>query len=214
MALHPVGPLPASTYWRRRAVLLVGVVVLLLVVRSCAAGGSTRPAAGTAPTPSSTASPRAAAATAPAAPTPAVTTSPAPAAPVAAAPLCPDGALALTATTDAATYALGATPRITLVVRNTSAAACRRDVGSGAVELVVYSGPDRFWSSDDCSTGTASDLVTLAPGGTQAVVSTWPARRSAPGCGGSKAAATAGTYRVVARVGTRSQDGAVFRLHA
>ncbi|MGZ6825913.1 MAG: hypothetical protein ACXVGH_03905 [Mycobacteriales bacterium] len=206
MALHPVGPLPASTYWRRRAVLLVGLLVLLLLVRSCASGGGgSRPAA--VPTPVPTPVPTARA-------TPAPARTPAPtAAPVAPVALCPDAALTLTATTDAATYALGAAPRITLVVRNTSAAACRRDLGSAAVELLVYSGADRFWSSDDCSQGAAGALVTLPPGGTQAVVRTWPGRRSAPGCGGSKAAATAGTYRVVARVGTRTQDGAVFRLH-
>jgi hypothetical protein len=34
MALHPVGPLPASTYWRRRLVLLLGIVLVVLLVRS------------------------------------------------------------------------------------------------------------------------------------------------------------------------------------
>ncbi len=133
---------------------------------------------------------------------------------MAAAPLCADPAVGLTATTDAATYGLGATPRLTLTVKNTSAAACRRDVGSGAVELLVYSGSDRIWSTDDCSPGKAVSLVTLLPGGTQAVVRTWPGTRSAPGCGGTKAAASAGTYRVVARVGTLRQDVAVFSIHA
>ena len=201
MALHPVGPLPASTYWRRRTVLIVGVVVLLLVIKSCASGGGTPKTAVTAtPTPTPTRS---------AAPVPARTTAP----PVVTGPVCADSALTLTATTDAATYGLGATPRITLTVKNTSAAACRRDLGSGAVELLVFSGPDRWWSSDDCAPGTGSSLVTLRPGGTQTVVKTWPGKRSAPRCGGTKEAASAGTYNVVARVGSLRQGGAVFRIH-
>ncbi|MCW2601029.1 MAG: hypothetical protein JWM02_2858 [Frankiales bacterium] len=201
MALHPVGPLPVSTYWRRRAVLLVGVLVLLLVVRSCAAGGTPRRAAVTS-TARATASPTAS-------PLPTRTTAP----PAATAALCTDSALTLSSTTDAATYGLGATPRITLTIKNSSATACRRDLGSGAVELLVFSGADRIWSSADCSPSTASSRVTLPPGGTQAVIRIWPGTRSAPGCGGTKAAALAGTYKVVARVGTLRQDGVFFRLH-
>ncbi len=206
MALHPVGPLAASTYWARRAALLVGVLVVLLLLRSCVSGGGSRPAALKAsPTPAATPT-----ATTTARPAPSRTTPP----PVVVVPLCADTAVGLTATTDAATYGPGATPRITLTVKNTSAAACRRDVGSGSVELLVYSGNDRIWSTDDCSPGKGVSLVTLSPGGTQAVVRTWPGKRSVPGCGGTQATASAGTYRVVARVGTLRQDAAVFSIHA
>jgi hypothetical protein len=210
MALHPVGPLPASTYWRRRAVLVAGLLAVVLLLRSCAGRGDDRPVAGTAsPHPTATA-------TAPASATPqasarasAVTATRAPA-PV---PACRDEALALTSTTDQATYALGASPRITLSVKNSSSTACTRDLGSGAVELLVFSGADRIWSSDDCNPSTATAVTALAPGAGQAVVKTWPGKRSRPGCSGSAAPAQAGTYRVVARVGTLRVDGAVFQLH-
>ena len=209
MALQPVGPLPAATYWRRRVVLLVGLVVLLLLLRACAGGdGATkRKTAATAkptPTPSvtRTASPRGTS----------TSSTAAPAAP--AARLCPDAALTVTAVTDADTYAVGATPKITLVVKNSSAAPCRRDLGAGAVELVVYSGNDRIWSSVDCTDSRSTSLVTLPAGGTQAVVKTWSGRRSKPGCASTATAALAGTYRIVARVGPLRQGGAVFRLHA
>lgn len=202
MALHPVGPLPASTYWRRRLGLLLGVLVLLLIARSCASGGDEAPSAGqSTPTPTATVTPGA---------TPTATATPT----GAAAPLCADGDLTLTTTTDASTYPLGATPKITMQVKNTSAAACRRDLGSGAVELLVFSGADRIWSSDDCTTAKATAVVTLPAGGAQSVVKTWPGRRSLPGCSGSKAAAEPGTYKAVGRVGTLRRDGAVFRLHA
>ncbi len=205
MVMHPVGPLPAQTYWWRRAALLVGVLVLLLVARSCTGGGSPTPTSGT-PTPAATPSVSPSAASAP-------SPSAAPAPPATAA-LCPDGALSLTTTTDSETYALGATPKITMVVKNTSATACRRDLGAGVVELLVTSGSDRIWASDDCNPSTAKALTTLAPGATQAVVKTWPGVRSRPGCEGAKETAKAGTYRVAGRVGTLKVDGAVFRLRS
>lgn len=202
MALHPVGPLPASTYWLRRAGLVLGVLVLVVLAKSCAGGGSSRKAAEVTPTPTPT--PRATPSTPPARAT---------ASPVhVVLPTCTDTALQVTTSTDAPAYAVGGTPRLTLSVKNGSATACRRDLGSGAVELLVYSGADRVWSSDDCGQGKAVALTTLAAGGSQAVVLTWSGKRSLPGCGGNREQAKPGTYRVVARVGTLRTQGAVFRF--
>ena len=203
MALHPVGPHPASTYWRRRVLLLVGLVVLLLLAKSCAGGGSAHPAAVVKPRPTPTPS------TSPAVARPTRTTAP----PIPAAlAMCADSALQITSSTDAAAYPVGGTPKITLSVKNASTRACRRDLGSGAVELLVFSGADRVWSSDDCGSGKSVALTTLAPGGSQAVVLTWGGKRSTPGCGGNRDQAKPGTYRVVARVGTLRSEGAVFRF--
>ena len=219
MALHPVGPLSASTYWRRRLLLLLGgLLVLLLAAKACAAGSSKvsqKQTSGPTPTATSrpttnkpTSKPSAGPVTQPTAGSGAATQ------PAGDAPACPDSAVTLTATTDAPMYGLGARPKITLTARNSSAGSCRRDLGSGAVELLVYSGQDRFWSSDDCSFGKAAGVVTLGPGQSASVVKTWPGVRSAPGCGGGKEAATVGTYKVLARVGTLRSDGAVFGIHA
>src|SRR5690606_6740436 len=51
--LHPVGPEPASVYWRRRIVVILGVVVVLgLLWWLISPGGSSAPVAATAsPTP-------------------------------------------------------------------------------------------------------------------------------------------------------------------
>jgi hypothetical protein len=212
MALNPVGPLPPATYWRRRAVLLLGVVVLLLLLRSCAGGGSSPKKDALSGTPKPTATKPV-----PAAPTkPVASSTPAPAStpPVTTAPLCTDAQLTLTVSTDAASYGSGATPKITLSVKNTSATACRRDVGAGAVELLVFSGADRIWSSDDCSPSKATALELLAPGGSQAVVKTWPGRRSKPECAGSQAKAEPGTYVVTARLGTLKKSSSSFTFHA
>ena len=200
--MHPVGPLPASVYWRRRAVLLLVLLVVALLLRSCA-GGEPEQAAlpKPAPTPSVAPSPS----SSPAA-------RPTPSAAPATGATCTDAVLELTATTDADSYPVGSKPRITLTVVNTGPVPCRRDVGGAAVELRVISGSDRVWSSDDCSLGQVPGVEVLRPGVAKTVVKTWPGVRSAPQCGGSKEQARNGTYRVVARVGTKQLEGAVFRL--
>jgi hypothetical protein len=212
MALNPVGPLPASTYWRRRAVLLLGVIVVLLLLKSCAGGGDApkKDALSGTPKPTATTAPEKPVAPKPTAAAPTKAAEP----PVTASPLCTDAQLMLTATTDASTYGPGATPKITLSVKNTSATACRRDLGAGVVELQVFSGPDRIWSSDDCSPSKASALELLAPGASQAVVKTWPGRRSTPQCTGSQPTAAPGTYVVMARLGTLKQSSSSFTIHS
>lgn len=213
MVVQPVGPLSASTYWRRRALLLGVIVVVLVLLRSCTGGGTT-PTAGpvASPTPTRTASPR---------PAPVRTTA-APVAPVitpsATAPIqpaegpCPDSALSLVATADAPSYAVGSSPLLSLTARNTGAVPCRRDLGSGMVELRVFSGPDRIWSSDDCSAGTGTDSVLLAPGASRTVKLSWSGKRSAPGCAGTRTEAQPGTYQVTGRVGTLRRAGGTFVL--
>lgn len=204
MVLHPVGPLPASTYWRRRLVLLVGLVVLALLLRSCA-GGSPKPAAHrTTPsaTPSPSASPRA---------TPSATASPTPTR--AAGPLtCADAALTLSAAPAAPTAPAGSTVRFTLTVKNTGSVACRRDLGGGALEVLVYSGNDRIWSSDDCGTDKSVSVQPLPAGGSLQSGVSWLGKRSARGCPKDQPVARPGTYTVRARVGTLRSGASVFRL--
>ncbi|MDP9102122.1 MAG: hypothetical protein M3N21_08260, partial [Actinomycetota bacterium] len=128
------------------------------------------------------------------------------------APLCADGDLLVTPTTDAATYAIGSAPVLTVTIKNASQAVCRRAVGPGAVELIVTSGSDRIWSSQDCAPGGPQELTTLRPGDQRAVRVTWAGHRSAPGCSGPKAAVQPGTYRLTAQVGTLRQLGATFHV--
>ncbi len=203
MVLHPVGPLPPATYWRRRVVLVLGLLVLVLVARSCV-GGDTHPRAQVSTRPT-------------AAPTPAraPATTPKPTARPTATGVCPDSAVRVTVRTDAAEYAVGGSPRLTVTVTNTSTVPCRRDLGPGAVELLVYSGADRIWSSDDCSTDRGKELLTLKAGASLEKTVTWSGKRSAPGCPSPAARPDAkpGTYRVLARVGTVRSGAAVFRLH-
>jgi len=205
MSLQPVGPLPASTYWRRRALLgLVAVLGLVLLLRAC--GGSSedpsRVRAGATPSPSPSATAEAPT-TSPTA-TPSATASAPPAA-------CGDAALKVTAESDAKAYRSGAAPRFTLTVTNTGPVPCRRALGPDVVELRVFSGEDRIWSSDDCSKGKGQGVLLLAAGEARALTVQWPGKRTRPGCVTGKVA-LAGTYRVSARVGPILRQGSIFRI--
>jgi len=114
---------------------------------------------------------------------------------------------------DAESYPGGAAPRFTLTVRNTGRAACRRALGPGAVELRVFSGEDRIWSSDDCNESRAQGVLTLPPGQARAMTVQWSGKRTKPGCATGDTAQP-GTYRVSARVGDLVQQGSVFRIGA
>ena len=202
MALQPLGPLPASTYWRRRVVLLVVVVlVLLLAMKACGSDPQQEALKATSPSPS--AAPSAAASAA--APQPSA--SPTPAALL----TCRDSVLQITAEADAESYPTGGKPRFSLTVRNIGSVACKRALGPGAVELRVFSGEDRIWSSDDCNEAKEQGVLTLPAGAARATTVQWGGTRTKPGCETGKTAQP-GTYRVSARVGSVIRQGSVFRI--
>jgi hypothetical protein len=209
MALHwrPVGPEPASTYWQRRAVLAAAVVLLLALLVSLLGGGGDEPdrLAGEA-------APSAAPSTGPSTTGPATSATPSASPSAAAVPICQPDALKVEALASEERFAVGSSPRLSLRVTNTGATPCTRDLGQAAVELVVLSGSDRIWSSDDCAPGGKKDVTTLQPAKPVVQRVTWNGRRSRPGCAGDKDRAQAGTYRVNARVGQLKVEGDVFRL--
>lgn len=200
MALHwrPVGPLPAATYWRRRAAVVGGLLLVPVLAVLLLGGGPDDDRLATAPDEARRS-------------TPAVTPTPSAASsePVEA---CPDDVLEVQARSDAADYAVGARATLTLTVRNTGSEPCRRALGQGAVELVITSGDDRIWSSDDCAPGGDAGEVVLQPGASQTARASWPGTRSAAGCPDDQPPARPGTYRVTGRVGDLRVPGMVFRL--
>jgi hypothetical protein len=198
---QPVGPLPAATYWRRRALAALAVLaVLVLAALPLRGGGDDDVLTSADPT---------------AAPTAPLTADPtaAPTASPTQAPTCPDDVLEVTASSDAEDYPVGSTARLELAVRNTGTVPCVRALGQGAVELVVTSGEDRIWSSDDCAPGGDAGETVLEPGAVETARASWPTVRSAPGCPPDQPQAEPGTYRVTARVGDLRVPGAVFRVN-
>ncbi len=203
MTLQPVGPLPASTYWRRRVLVgVVAVVALLLLLRTC--GGPADDAAlVSTPSPSAVASP----VSSPGSPSPSASPSPLPPA------ACGDAALTVTVVSDAKSYKKGAAPRFTLTVTNSGPVPCRRALGPDAVEVRVFSGEDRIWSSDDCTTAKGQGVLLLGAGEARALTVQWPGKRTKPGCV-SGAVALPGTYRVSVKVGPILRQGSVFQVTA
>jgi hypothetical protein len=119
----------------------------------------------------------------------------------------------LSAKADKQAYAAGQHPVLTIGIANKGRVACTRDVGQPAREIRVASGADRVWSSDDCSTGGASMVVTLQPGAAPMTFSvTWSRKRSVPGCRAGQPNAAAGTYRVTGRFGDLTSTGDTFTL--
>jgi hypothetical protein len=237
--LHPVGPLPASVYWRRRAVVFAGLVAVLLLVWAVLPGGAddtprdsaaavgspspTEPA--TAPTATGsgglTASPAtddpgragdgAAAATTPPAtsapPTPKPTPPPAP-------KPCADSALRLTVSPAQPVYVVGQAPVLRLQVRNVGALSCTRDLGAALQEVLLYRGTQRLWSSNDCYPEGERDQELMRPGVVYTFSVTWSGLVSRPKCAGARTPVGAGSYTLLARLGSLISPRASLRLRA
>ncbi|MEU2550016.1 hypothetical protein ABZ618_32145 [Streptomyces roseolus] len=105
-------------------------------------------------------------------------------------PDCPAGSLELTLRSAKLTYEPGEKPRFHLVLKNTSDADCKADLGPRAAVLKI-SNPqsDRLWSSDDCPRPADPVLLRLPARATITHTVEWDLRRSAPQC----ATAPAGT---------------------
>lgn len=191
---NPVGPQPPSVYWRRRLLLLllivvVIVVVVLIVVRP----GSGSPVSH--PSGSNTASHG---------PTSGATSG-------SSSTACDPSVITLTPITDAASYAAGVKPQLSMTITNSGASACTFDVGTDAQVYLITSGSDQIWSSKDCQTAPAANKQVLQPG---VALSTtpfaWDRTRSSPTtCNGSRPEVTAGgaSYHLSVQVGAAKSAG-------
>lgn len=207
--LSPLGPEPPTVYWIRRGAIILVIITLIIglwwLVGSLRGGGGS-----SSPSPDSSASQDAAA-------TADTGTGDASSSPDASAPAavveCVDSAVKVEATTDASTYQVGSTPKLTLTITNTGDVACKRDVGPKANELEITSGGYHVWSSDDCNASGKSKVITLKPGDKVASSITWNGRLSQKGCpNGEGAAAKPGRYDLVGRNGDVTSDSTPFAL--
>ena len=212
---HPVGPEPAEVYWRRRLVVgLVGLLVIFALLRLLNRGGDE--AAVASPSQSTSVASQAPQPSDPAAPNveptdgPSIADSqtPTPSEPVKEGE-CSDADTAVSVVLDRKTTSVGTGLHLTMKVKNKSKVACKRDLGSGANEVTIISGPALIWSTDHCNPSTAKDIVELAPGQTWSVEVVWGGKLSAKGC---KILTTAkpGAYWGHARNGRVNSDGARF----
>ena len=205
-----VGPLPATVYWRRRAVVAaaLALLIVLFAVRCGGPNPSTPTQAGTASATAIPVGPQI-----PDVPTSGSSTdsSPGPAGspgyptgegqpsggsgagdgaggdgagqlapPVVATVACADAEIALSAEVSPSPGVYGGVITLTLIVRNTSDHPCLRDVGSAPQELQVRQGSVVVWSSDHCNTPQASDVRAFGPNIESRFSLRWNTYRAAP----------------------------------
>ncbi len=152
---NPVGPQPPNVYWRRRLIVLIGIVaviVVILLIVFAPKGGSPSAADTKTPSPHAT-DPN---------PDPSFTGG----ATDAASGACAPSVITITPITDAASYAAGTQPQLSMSITNSGAKACSIDVGTKAQDYIITSGADSIWNSADCQTDATSSVQTLQPGKT------------------------------------------------
>jgi hypothetical protein len=79
---------------------------------------------------------------------------------------CSPSVITITAITDAASYASGVQPQLSMSITNAGAKACSLDVGTKAQDYIITSGADPIWNSADCQQDPAANVQTLQPGKT------------------------------------------------
>ncbi|MGW2178587.1 hypothetical protein ACWCXX_10945 [Streptomyces sp. NPDC001732] len=117
-------------------------------------------------------------------------------------PDCAPAALQLSLRTEL-DYSPGEKPKFRLIARNTSATACKADLGpKSAVLTVTEAGGDdsQVWSSKDCPRDAGTLLLKVPAGETVVHVVEWDRRKSSPQCATPPAATVGpGTYLVEAK---------------
>ena len=212
--VHPVGPEGPQVYWRRRLILgLAALVTLIVIIRSFTGGDdpvstavSTAPSAeATTAAPEPSVDPSVVATPTPAALQPTAQ----PTVPVVGEGECSDADTSIRVVVDRETTAVGEGVHINMIVKNISATTCKRDVGSGANEVTVISGPALIWSTDHCNSSTDKDLVELAPGQEWKVKVVWIGKQTAKGCK-VRNMAEPGAYWAHGRNASLNSDGVRF----
>ncbi|MGR7025184.1 MucR family transcriptional regulator [Geodermatophilus sp. URMC 62] len=225
--LHPVGPLPAAVYWRRRLLVLVLLLAVLgggvWLGAALLTGSDSEATAAEATTTSTSAGAPALDRVVPSlasvqTPTPPPTSPPTPATAAPAAPVqeagapCRDEVLALEVRTPG-TVATGSRPVFELVVTNTATVPCTRVLDKGLQEMVLLdAGGNRLWGSNDCVPEASSDTRTLAPGEQVVFPLTWSGTTSEPTCTAARVPVGPGQYVLRARLDTKTSPDAVLQI--
>ena len=212
--ISPVGPQGPGVYWLRRALVLAAIIATLLALRWLIFGrGDSSSDVAAAPSTSSSAAPATESAKPTGSTEPATSSSPTPAASTGTgSPQCANSDIAVSVSTDAASYAAGSTPKLHLKIENASGTACYRDIGAGMNELHIKSGGYHVWSSDDCNAGGAPNVTLLQPAQSYSVTVTWPGILSAKGCPPNQPVAKGGSYDLYGRNGDVISAPSVFSL--
>ena len=210
--VRPVGPEESVVYWRRRLIIGLAALVTLIVVIRSFTGGADPEGAAASGSPATTTVVTSSEPTS----TPSADVSPTvlqptvqPTVPDVAEGECSDADTSIRVVVDRETTAVGEGVHINMIVKNISAKTCKRDVGSGANEVTVISGPALIWSTDHCNPSSEKDLVELAPGQEWSVNVVWIGKQTAKGCK-VRNMAEPGAYWAHGRNSSLNSDGVRF----
>lgn len=130
--------------------------------------------------------------------------------------LCPDQNLAVVLYTDKPTYTTGNQPVFTLVTTNAGLAACTRDVGKAAQNVIVRSldGTRTLWSARDCSPINTVNNQVLQPQQQVKDTITWSGTTSTPGCDKPRVQVPVGSYQAIGKIGEKESAPITFNVVA
>lgn len=204
--IHPVGPKNPRVYWFRRALLVGAIFTTLLLIFSLLNGNDEQPVASSSalPAPSQSVMPTVIPTESQSAlATPSATTS------GATVTDCTDEQISVVVAINPIDPKVNQEIKISMTITNVGTTDCLRDVGSGANEITIISGPALIWSTDHCNPSTASDVRTLSPNQKLTISATFNGTQTSKGCVKHNKA-TAGTYWAHARNISKNSDGLRF----
>lgn len=217
--LRPVGHLPASVYWVRRALVLVVLAVLTVLLLRLFGGGGGDPKNSAATPPQES-------------PTSSSTPGPSPTAGPASTPTPSPGRgeddeqAGPTKTRDGSCSGTDVRVSVLPAVRQVASGAplnlkvtlsavrgqCTAKIDPARLSLTITSGNDRIWSTSDCRQLIPQASLVLAEGKESSSTVAWDGRRSRPGCPAGQAPAKAGTYLAQAVYDGRVSTGQAFLI--
>ena len=222
--LRPVGHLPASVYWFRRAlVLVVLLVVLVVLVRVIGGGGgdqqnsaatgpgqspSTQPTAVPTSTPSTSGGTRT-----PGGKTsePGRTTGTAKTSEPPKDVKCTGSDVKIDVLPASRSLAPGAS--LSLAIQLSAVGdECKATVDPTRLSLTITSGNDQIWTTTHCGQAIPRATLVLAKGKQSTATVLWNGRRSGPGCLPGQPQAKAGTYVAKAVYDGRASTEQAFRI--
>jgi hypothetical protein len=218
-----VGPLPASVYWRRRAMVLGGAALAVFMIFYLC-GNSSNGANSSGQTPSAGTETSSASATpsrAPVAPVVIISSGPSAgpgsASAAADAQQCTDDELLVTAVTGKASMPSGTELFIKLLIKNTSGRTCTRDVGPDQQELYIKLGTQVIYSTDHCDGPTGSEVRTFPPQHERSIDVFWNGKSSSSCSPTQKRTPNGpvpdpGEYLLFGRVGTDLSEPVTLKL--
>ena len=125
---------------------------------------------------------------------------------------CVPSVLSIAARTPQKGYPIGRQPDLEIQVMNTGSRPCVVDLSDRQIELLVYNGESRVWSSHDCAMQPGGRPLTLAPRQVANRSIRWMGLTSQPHCAGRRQRVGAGNYTLRARLGQTDGHPTMFSI--